>query len=101
MKAELRKNIQEVMETQTKYRAILESIEEGFFETDLKGRLTFFNHCICDMLGYEKEELLGRHCRRYMTMTTFRDVYNVFKKVYRTGAPLEIRNCEILRKTRV
>ena len=99
MKAELRKNIQEVMETQAKYRAILESIEEGFFETDLKGRLTFFNHCICNMLGYEKEELLGRHCRRYTTMATFRDVYDVFNKVYRTGTPLEIRHCEILRKT--
>ena len=99
MKAELRKNIQEVFETQAKYRAILESIEEGFFETDLKGRLTFFNHCICNMLGYEKEELLGKHCRRYTTMATFRDVYDVFNKVYRTGIPLEIRNCEILRKT--
>ena len=99
MKAELRKNIQEVIETQAKYRAILESIEEGFFETDLKGRLTFFNHRICNMLGYEKEELVGRHCRRYTTMATFRDVYDVFNKVYRTGTPLEIRNCEILRKT--
>jgi len=99
MKAKLRKNIQEVIETQAKYRAILESIEEGFFETDLKGRLTFFNHCICSMIGYEKEELVGKHCRRYMTMATFRDVYDVFNKVYQTGTPLEIRNCAILRKT--
>ena len=99
MKAELRKNIQEVIETQAKYRAILESIEEGFFETDLKGRLTFFNHCICSMLGYEKDELVGKHCRRYTTPATFEHVYNIFNEVYRTGTPLEIRDCEILRKT--
>ena len=98
MKSELRKNIQEAMETQAKYRAILESIEEGFFETDLKGRLTFFNHCISNMLGYDRAELLGRHCRRYATLATFRGVYTAFTNVYRTGISSEIRDCEVVGK---
>jgi len=98
METKLKKNIKDVIETQTKYRTILESIEEGFFETDLKGRLTFFNSSLCKMLGYDRDELLGKHYRRFTTPETLRKIYRVFKHVYHTGKLSEIMECEIVRK---
>ena len=44
-------------ESEEKYRTILESIEEGYFETDLKGNLTFFNTPFCKILGYPPDQL--------------------------------------------
>ena len=98
MKAELKKNIHEAMLTQSKYRTILENIKEGFFETDLTGRLTFFNRSICEMTGYNPEDLIGKHGRRCIKQKTFKSACRTFKQVYQTGESLEIRACEIIRK---
>ena len=46
-------------ESEEKYRSILESIQEGYYEIDLAGNLTFFNDSLCLLLGYSKEELMG------------------------------------------
>jgi PAS domain S-box-containing protein len=39
-------------ESTEKYRNIVENMQEGYFEVDLSGRFTFFNHMICVALGY-------------------------------------------------
>ena len=44
-------------ESESKYRTILESIEEGVFEIDLTGQLTFFNSPLCRILGYPALDL--------------------------------------------
>jgi PAS domain-containing protein len=35
-----------------RYRTILENIQEGYFEVDLAGNLTFFNDTLCRISGY-------------------------------------------------
>ncbi len=40
---------------------ILESAGEGIFGVDLKGNHTFINPAAAKMLGYEADELIGRH----------------------------------------
>jgi len=42
-------------ESEGKYRAILNSIEEGYYEVDLAGNFTFFNNFLVKSLGYTKE----------------------------------------------
>jgi len=44
-------------ESEAKYRVILESIEEGVFESDFSGQLTFFNGPFGRILGYPAPEL--------------------------------------------
>jgi PAS domain S-box-containing protein len=46
-----------LLESEAKYRRILESIEEGVFEIDLSRRLTFFNGALCRILGHPASEL--------------------------------------------
>jgi PAS domain S-box-containing protein len=48
-------------ESEKKYRNILESINEGYYEVDISGRLTFFNRVLCEILGYPGSELVGKN----------------------------------------
>lgn len=42
-------------------RAIVNQAIVGFAQADLDGRLTFVNDRYCDITGYSRDELLGRH----------------------------------------
>jgi len=74
-------------ESEERYRTILHSIEDGYFEVDLAGNMVFMNDALCRMIGYSRAELLGMNNRQYMTAETARRVYEVFNEVYRTGQP--------------
>ncbi len=50
--------------SEEKYRSILQSIEEGYYEVDLAGHFTFFNDSMVGILGYSKDELMGMNNRR-------------------------------------
>jgi PAS domain S-box-containing protein len=41
-------------QSEEKYRTIIESIQEGYFEVDLTGKYTFVNDVICDHLKYRQ-----------------------------------------------
>ncbi|MFX1504879.1 MAG: PAS domain S-box protein [Promethearchaeota archaeon] len=81
-----------------KYQAILENIEEGYYEVDLAGNFTFFNDSMCRILGYTKEEMTGMNYRQYTSNQAAKDVYKIFNKVYKTGIPAKIVDYEIIRK---
>jgi PAS domain S-box-containing protein len=84
--------------SEEKYRTILHSLEEGYFEADLSGNLTFFNDAFVRWSGYSKEELMGMNNRRYMDEETGKKVYQVFSEVYRTGEPANPFDWEIILK---
>jgi PAS domain S-box-containing protein len=81
-----------------KYRTILNSIEEGYYEVDLTGNMTFFNDSMIRILGYSEEELMGMNNRRYMTEETAKVVYQTFNDVYRTGKPKKVFEWELINK---
>ncbi|MBW2002275.1 MAG: PAS domain S-box protein, partial [Deltaproteobacteria bacterium] len=81
-----------------KYQAILETIEEGYFEVDLAGKFTFLNDSLCKIFGYPRHELLGMNNQHYTTPETAKKIYHDFNQVYRTGNIARITNYEIIRK---
>jgi len=85
-------------ESEEKYRTILESTEEGYYEIDLAGNFTFFNDSLCKLLGYSRKELLGMNNRHYTDKETAKKVFRAFNKVYRTGEPTKEFDWEIIRK---
>jgi PAS domain S-box-containing protein len=91
-------SFQKLQESEEKYRTILESIEEGYFEVDLPGNLTFFNDSLCKVLGYSRKELSGLNNRQYTSPKTARKMYLIFKEIYRTGNPAMISDYEVIRK---
>jgi PAS domain S-box-containing protein len=84
--------------SEEKYRTILHSIEEGYFEVDLAGNLTFFNDRLCTFSGYSKEELMGMNNRQLMTEESAKRVYQVFSEVYRTRESANAFDWEMIRK---
>jgi len=94
-----RKQIEEALrESEEKYRTILESIEDGYFEVDLGGNFTFFNHSLCKILGYSKDELMGMNNRQYTDEKNAKKLYQTFNKVYTTGKPHKSFHWPVIRK---
>ncbi|MCU0578469.1 MAG: PAS domain S-box protein [Desulfobacterota bacterium] len=84
-------------QSEEKYRLILESIEEGYFEVDLAGNLTFFNEALCRVLGYAPEGMRGLNNRAFMRPETAQRVYETFNQVFRTGEPAKAFGWEVIR----
>jgi PAS domain S-box-containing protein len=85
-------------ESEEKYRAILASIEEGYYEVDLAGNLTFFNDTLCNILGYPADELVGMNNQQYMDAENAKKVFQTFNLVYETGEPTRAFDWEIIGK---
>ncbi len=84
--------------SEEKYRTILHSIEDGYYEVDLSGNLTFFNDSLCTILGYPRDELMGMNNRQLMGAETARQVYATFNRVYQTAKPAKAFDWEMIRK---
>lgn len=81
--------------SEEKYRNILESIEEAYFEVDLAGSFTFFNQALPENLKYSSEELMGMNYRRYVDEENAKKIFEVFHRVFTTGKPTKAFDWEI------
>ena len=101
LKAEIVERVQAeeaLRESEEKYRTILQSIEEGYYEVDMAGNLTFFNDSICRQLGYSRDELMGMNNRQYTSEETAERVYETFNSVFQTGKPATAFDWEMIAK---
>jgi len=94
-----RRRVEEALrESEEQYRTILDNIEDGYYEVDLAGNLTFFNDSMCRIWGYPREELMGMNDRQYTDKENAKKLFQAFNKVYRTGEPSRESDWEIIRK---
>ena len=63
-------------ESEKKYRTILDNIEDGYFEVDLKGNFTFFNDALCRLIGYSATAMAGMNNREYMDAENAKKVFH-------------------------
>ena len=73
-------------------------MEEGYFETDLRGRLTFYNSATANILGWSRNELAGMSFRKFVRPQTARRVLRTFADIHRTGIHRSAFGFEIIRK---
>jgi len=85
-------------QSEEKYRTILESIQEGYFEVDLNGNFTFCNDSMSRLTGHSKEELLGMNHKQFTNEETAKEVFQAFNEVYDTGEPSKGFDWQIIRK---
>ena len=81
--------------SEEKYRNIIENIEEGFFELDLEGNLTFFNSALSKITGYSREELVGLNYRQYSSPKTSKTMFEVFTQIFGSKQPIMVADFEI------
>jgi len=83
--------------SEEKYRTILESIEEGYFETDLEGNLTFFSNPFCKILGYSPSQLMGMNTRQYTTPKTAEKMDRITEQLLESGMPENVTSYDVIR----
>ena len=74
-------------QSEAKYRAILEEMDEAYYELDAKGNYTFFNDVVCRQSGYSREELLGLNYKAYTPPEERRRIVEAYSSVFNTGIP--------------
>jgi len=85
-------------ESEEKYRNILTQMDEGYYEVDLAGNLSFFNPALTRILGWPAAEMLGASHSRFHDEQTGKKLLQAFSRVFRSGEPLYDIEVEIVRK---
>ncbi len=53
-------------ESESRYRELVETMNDGLAVRDPKGRFSYLNQSLCQMLGYTRREMVGTPLSRYM-----------------------------------
>ncbi|MFH2065182.1 MAG: PAS domain S-box protein [Pseudomonadota bacterium] len=92
------KRTKELSASEEKYRSILESMQEGYYENDLDGNYTIANDAFCTITGYPRYELIGMNYRNSTTSEEAERIYRKYHKIFKTGHPEKIEDYEIITK---
>jgi len=84
-------------DTEEKYRAILENIEDGYYEVDLAGKYIFCNKAYSKIMGVPMEEIIGQTYKNVGSQRA-QSIYDTFHTVYLTGIPTETVEGKVVRK---
>lgn len=84
--------------SEEKHRSILQSMEEGYYELDLEGKITFCNDAMCRITGFRRSELVGRDPRTIMEQPDATLLYETIQQVLRTGEPALSLEWELVRR---
>jgi two-component system NtrC family sensor kinase len=94
-----RKKAEEALrQSEERYRAILERMEDSYSEVDLAGNITFINSAACRHLGYSTEELLGMSYKSFTAEDYIKPIFRIFNAIYRTGVPNKGFRWKIIRR---
>ncbi len=83
---------------QERYRVFIEDVEDGFYETNLKGDFLFFNDALCRIFGYARKEIQNRNYRDFMDEANASRAYERFNQIFTTGKGFTDIIWEIIRK---
>jgi len=85
-------------ENEEKYRTIIEGIEEGYFELNLDGTITFLNNSLTKIMNVESKDLLGTKIYEYAHDKIKKNINMTFNEIYKTGVSRKIDDFEIKKK---
>jgi PAS domain S-box-containing protein len=79
--------------------AILDGLEDGYYETDLRGNLTYVNRAFSAITEYEYGEAIGKNYRAFFGGDDVEKIYRFFHEVFVTGNPSKLTYWVALSKT--
>lgn len=88
----------ELQLSEKKYRTILDTIEEGYYEMDLAGHFTFANDSVCAILGYTPANILEADYRRFVTPEHLSKLEKAFERVRLTGKTVQGLEYKVTRR---
>ena len=81
-----------------KFKELVESIREAYFEVELNGNFVFMNTSFTQLTGYSYDELVGKNYQQLMDDENKNKVFNIFNMVYKSGLPQESSQFEFIKK---
>jgi PAS domain S-box-containing protein len=89
---------EKLRESEEKYRTILDTLDDGYFEVDLEGKYLFLNDSFCRLTGSSESELVGVSYKDLFEPPLVKLLYDTYHNVYKTGEPLKGFQYELTRK---
>ncbi|MCH7697012.1 MAG: diguanylate cyclase, partial [Proteobacteria bacterium] len=82
---------EELHQSEQRYRLLVETLNDGLSVMDENGMITFTNEKLCEMLGYPRDELLGRPALELLDDDN-KEIFRVQREQRKQGnnAPYEI-----------
>lgn len=85
-----------VKDREERYRAILENIQDGYFECSLDGKVTFCNDAFCRIHGLNPQTVHTVDFRELMKPETSERISQALHQIYLSGDPLTSFEAEFL-----
>ncbi len=85
-------------DSEQKYRSIIETIEDGYCEIDLKGNFVLFNDALCRIFGYDREMLATMKTLDMLSKESADQIFQAYADVYKNGKPILSYRYDIIRK---
>ena len=99
IKQKLNKQNQIIIENEKKYRDIIESINEWFWEVDLTGMVTYSSPNVEHVIGYTQDEMIGKPAFDFMNEKEVDRIKKYFKDKTDCFAPLKDFICYEISKS--
>ncbi|HET9908976.1 MAG TPA: PAS domain S-box protein [Anaerolineales bacterium] len=74
--------------TQSSYFAVLETLQDPYFEVNRSGVYVYVNKAFCDSIGYTREEVLGKFFRFVSSRQSVRSTIKRFAAMFENGKPI-------------
>ncbi|MEJ2095916.1 MAG: response regulator [Deltaproteobacteria bacterium] len=84
--------------SEEKYRTIIENIEDGYYEVNSDGLLTFCNNALSAITGRAKQQLLGQHIRSFIGPENAANLLETFESLAHKKSEANELNGAFIRK---
>jgi PAS domain S-box-containing protein len=79
--------------------AVVEQMDDPYFEADSSGKLTYVNRAFYTNVRYDSaDEVIGRNFRHFTERSYVPQIYRYFHQIYESGAPVRPFQYNFLRK---
>jgi two-component system sensor histidine kinase/response regulator len=78
-----------LLDSEERSRTILDHIEDGYTEVDLRGNYLVVNDAYCRMFNRSKEEVLGVSYKQFFNPELGAKIRELYQNVYKTGQPVK------------
>ncbi len=74
-----------VANQERRYREVIETLKDAYYEVDLTGNFTYVNNRVIEHLNRPRDELVGMNYRDYTVPEEAKKSYKAFLEVYQSG----------------
>ena len=85
----LRQTESALRDSEERSRNILDSMEDGYSEVDLRGTFLVVNDAYCRMFNRSKDEVLGASYKHFFNDEHGSRIRDLYQNVYKTGQPVK------------